>query len=301
MVKGLKGRKIGVLMGGLSAEREISLRTGEAVFKALKELGYRAVKIDVGRDVVSRIMEEAIDVAFIALHGRYGEDGTIQGLLEIMGIPYTGSGVAASAIAMNKVMAKRVFIAEGLPTPRFSILSTPEEVDIPYPFMIKPADQGSTIGVTKVEREEDLEEAMKEALSYSDTVYVEEFIQGQEVTFGIVDGRVFPAVEIRPRSSIYDYRAKYSKGMTEYLIPPAMDEDLLRRAREVALRAFEVIGCRGAVRVDMVVDGRGPWLLEVNTIPGMTETSLLPRAAMAGGIDFHSLVEMILLGARLGG
>lgn len=300
-MKGLKGRKIGVLMGGLSAEREISLRTGEAVFKALKELGYRAVKIDVGRDVVSRIMEEAIDVAFIALHGRYGEDGTIQGLLEIMGIPYTGSGVAASAIAMNKVMAKRVFIAEGLPTPRFSILSTPEEVDIPYPFMIKPADQGSTIGVTKVEREEDLEEAMKEALSYSDTVYVEEFIQGQEVTFGIVDGRVFPAVEIRPRSSIYDYRAKYSKGMTEYLIPPALDEDLLRRAREVALRAFEVIGCRGAVRVDMVVDGRGPWLLEVNTIPGMTETSLLPRAAMAGGIDFHSLVEMILLGARLGG
>ncbi len=300
-MKGLKGRKIGVLMGGLSAEREISLKTGEAVFKALKELGYRAVKIDVGRDVVSRIMEEAIDVAFIALHGRYGEDGTIQGLLEIMGIPYTGSGVAASAIAMNKVMAKRVFIAEGLPTPRFSILSTPEEVDIPYPFMIKPADQGSTIGVTKVEREEDLEEAMKEALSYSDTVYVEEFIQGQEVTFGIVDGRVFPAVEIRPRSSIYDYRAKYSKGMTEYLIPPAMDEDLLRRAREVALRAFEVIGCRGAVRVDMVVDGRGPWLLEVNTIPGMTETSLLPRAAMAGGIDFHSLVEMILLGARLGG
>ncbi len=300
-MKGLKGRKVGVLMGGLSTEREISLRTGEAVFRALKGLGYRVVKIDVDREIARRLVEEGIDVAFIALHGRYGEDGSIQGLLEIMGIPYTGSGVAASAVAMNKVMAKRVFIAEGLPTPRFSILSSPEEVDMPYPFMVKPADQGSTIGVRKVEREEELEEALREAMTYSDTVYVEEFIEGHEVTFGIVDGRVFPPIEIRTKSSIYDYRAKYTKGMTDYLLPPTVEGEALERAREAALKAYRAIGCRGAARVDMVIDGRGPWLLEVNTIPGMTETSLLPKAAMAEGVDFPSLVEMILLGARLGG
>lgn len=308
----VKQKKIGVLMGGMSAERAISLRTGEAVFKALKRLGYNPIKIDVDRAISKRLMEGKIDVAFIALHGRYGEDGCIQGLLEILGIPYTGSGVTASAIALNKVVTKRVFIAAGLPTPIFQVLNGPlpcpagfeqrwgKDIEMPYPVIVKPATEGSTIGVKKVESVEALWGAIEEAMKYSSAVLIEEFINGSEVTFGVLEGRVFTPIEIRPIQGLYDYKSKYTPGMTEYIIPAPIGKEVCQMAKAIVQRAYQTIGCRGAARVDMVINGRGLWILEINTIPGMTETSLLPKAASGEGMDFDRLVEEILLSARLG-
>lgn len=299
----LKKKRVGILMGGMSAERAISLKTGEAIFNALKRLGYNPFKIDVDRAISRRLMEEKIDVAFIALHGRYGEDGCIQGLLEILGIPYTGSGVTASAVALNKIMAKRVFLAAGLPTPNFQVLNSPlgaGYIEIPFPVIVKPATEGSSIGVKKVESVETLKNAIEEVMSYSSTVLIEEFINGSEVTFGVLEGKVFAPVEIRPRQGLYDYKSKYTPGMTEYIIPAPIEEEVYEGAKAIAEKAYQAVGCRGAARVDMIINGRGPWILEINTIPGMTETSLLPKAASVEGMDFDRLVEEMLLSARLG-
>ncbi|MCL6638346.1 MAG: D-alanine--D-alanine ligase [Firmicutes bacterium] len=303
--------KVGVLLGGRSAEREVSLRTGEAVYQALLAKGYQAVKIDVGFDVAERVKEENIGLAFIALHGKYGEDGTIQGLLEILDIPYTGPGVLASALAIDKVAAKKMFIYEGLPTPRFILVERRDaavtgmdaavlriENEIGLPAVIKAPTQGSTIGTSFVRRKEEIVPALELAFHYDEVALVEEMIEGREITASVLgneDPVALPLIEITSTTGVYDYEAKYTPGMSEHIIPPGIPEDRQELVREMAVRAYRALGCRGLSRVDFMVDRQGrPYVLEVNTIPGMTATSLFPDAARAAGIEFPDLVDRLV-------
>jgi D-alanine-D-alanine ligase len=301
-------KKIGVLMGGLSTEREISLLSGNAIFSAIKERGHNACSIDVGRDVSQRIIEEGINVAFIALHGRWGEDGTIQGMLEIMGIPYTGSSVLASALAMNKPMTKRILNFHKLPTPNFQVLNKAEitecklkrRIELKFSLVVKPVSEGSSVGVSIVKNEEGLADAVEEAGKYTDQIMVEEFIHGSEIAVGILNGCPLPVIEIVPKGGLYDYKSKYTKGMTDYILPARLSGEQLFKVQDIALKAYQAIGCHGVARVDMVLDLKGdPYILEINTIPGMTHTSLLPKAAGHAGLSFNMLVEEILKSARL--
>lgn len=302
-----KKKKIGVMMGGLSREREISMRTGKAILKALTEKGYHALPVDVGRDIAETLIKDPIEVAFIALHGRFGEDGTIQGMLELMRIPYTGSGVLASALALHKIMAKKCFFCEHLPTPTYEVFyrgdiekNSPKTTSLPLPVVVKPAREGSTIGVSIVRRPEDLVPALKEAGQYDEEILVEEFMKGSEITVGILEDIPLPIIEIVPKSGFYDYHSKYTKGETEYIIPARIPREKYLYAQEVSLRAFQALGCSGCARVDLMTDEEGnPFVIDVNTMPGMTETSLLPKAAQYAGISFEDLVERILLGASL--
>ncbi len=302
-----KNRKIGVLMGGLSREREISLKTGTAILKALLEKGYNAHAIDVGHDVAEVLIREKIECAFVALHGRFGEDGTIQGMLELMRIPYTGSGVLSSALAMHKILSKKVFLYERIPTPSYEIFyreaiegESKIKVTLPLPVVVKPAREGSTIGISIVQREEELLPAMKRAGECDEEILVEEFIKGREVTVGILGDIPLPVIEIAPRSGFYDYRSKYTKGETQYIIPARLPRERYLEAQEVSRRAYKALGCSGCVRVDVMTDEEGnPFVIDVNTMPGMTETSLVPQAARYAGIPFGDLAERILLGASL--
>ena len=297
-----RDKKIGVLMGGLSAEREISLRSGSACLKALVSRGYNAGAIDAGRDLPFRLREEGIEVAFIALHGRYGEDGTVQGLLEVMGIPYTGSGVLASAIAINKAVTKDVFISKGIRTPGFMPINRdkePGELKIKFPAVVKPAKEGSTIGITIVSDRDGLAPALDEAFRFDSLVIVEEFVKGREITVGVLDGNPLAIVEVRPKSGFYDFHSKYTPGMTEYICPAEISGDISKVCKEMAVSVYKAVGCSGASRVDIIIDEGGPQAIEINTIPGMTETSLLPKAAFCEGISFEDLVERILDGASL--
>jgi D-alanine-D-alanine ligase len=302
-----KKKKIGVMMGGLSREREISLRTGKAILRALTEKGYQALAIDVGQDIAETLIKEKIDIAFIALHGRFGEDGTIQGMLELMRIPYTGSGVLASALALHKIMAKKFFLCENIPTPTYEVFqreeiekNPPRTTSLPLPLVVKPAREGSTIGVSIVRKEEELVPALKEAGKYDEEILVEEFMKGKEITVGILEDIPLPIIEIAPKSGFYDYHSKYTKGETEYIIPARIPREKYLYAQEVSLKAFQVLGCSGCARVDLMTDEDGnPFVIDVNTMPGMTETSLLPKAAGYAGISFEDLVERILLGASL--
>jgi D-alanine-D-alanine ligase len=302
-----KKKKIGVMMGGLSREREISLRTGKAILRALTEKGYQALAIDVSRDIAESLIKEKIDIAFIALHGRFGEDGTIQGMLELMRIPYTGSGVLASALALHKIMAKKFFLCENIPTPTYEVFqreeiekNPPRTASLPLPLVVKPAREGSTIGVSIVRKEEELAPALKEAGKYDEEILVEEFMKGKEITVGILENIPLPIIEIAPKSGFYDYHSKYTKGETEYIIPARIPREKYLYAQEVSLKAFQVLGCSGCARVDLMTDEDGnPFVIDVNTMPGMTETSLLPKAAGYAGISFEDLVERILLGASL--
>jgi D-alanine-D-alanine ligase len=302
-----KKKKIGVMMGGLSREREISLRTGKAILRALTEKGYQALAIDVSRDIAESLIKEKIDIAFIALHGRFGEDGTIQGMLELMRIPYTGSGVLASALALHKIMAKKFFLCENIPTPTYEVFqreeiekNPPRTASLPLPLVVKPAREGSTIGVSIVRKEEELAPALKEAGKYDEEILVEEFMKGKEITVGILEDIPLPIIEIAPKSGFYDYHSKYTKGETEYIIPARIPREKYLYAQEVSLKAFQVLGCSGCARVDLMTDEDGnPFVIDVNTMPGMTETSLLPKAAGYAGISFEDLVERILLGASL--
>ncbi|MGA2463987.1 MAG: D-alanine--D-alanine ligase [Thermodesulfobacteriota bacterium] len=303
----LKKKKIGVLMGGLSREREISLKTGKAILKALTEKGYTACPIDVGQDIVETLIKKKIECAFIALHGRFGEDGTIQGMLELMRIPYTGSGVLASALALHKIMAKKIFLCEKIPTPSFEVFrrqeigkDPPKKISLPLPLVVKPAREGSTIGVSIARTEEELVLAFKEAGKYDEEILVEEFIKGKEITVGILEEIPLPVIEIVPKSGFYDYHSKYTKGETQYIIPARVPREKYLNAQEMSLKAFRVLGCSGCARVDLMTDENGdPFVIDVNTMPGMTETSLLPQAASYAGIAFEDLVERILLGASL--
>lgn len=296
--------KIGVLMGGISAEREVSLRSGTAVLGALKALGHYAVAIDAQADVCQSIAKEGISVAYLALHGGWGENGGIQGLLDVMGIPYTGSGVLASALAMDKIASKTVFKARGLPVPEFEIINSPEgakSVSLPFPVVVKPQSEGSSVGVSIVRDKSALMPALEAALLYGGSAVVEEFIQGKEIQIAILGGRAIGGVEVRPKAEFYSYEAKYTSGMTEYIIPPELDEKTYIRVSEVAVAAHRSLGCRGATRVDLIVGTGGPYVLEVNTIPGMTETSLLPKIAGHAGLSFPALVMEMLMDALEGG
>lgn len=302
--------RVAVLMGGSSAEREVSLKSGRAVCEALNARGYEVIPIDVGRDVAQQLTAAKVDVAFIALHGKYGEDGTIQGLLEILGIPYTGSGVLASAVAMDKITTKRLLLAESLPTPRFCVISRPLPGEEPWetyrhevlttvglPAVVKPATQGSTIGVTFVHTEDVLLPGLQEAFRYDDRVLVEEFISGPEVTAAVLGNRhprVLPLIEIVSETGVYDYYAKYTPGMSAHIIPPRLPAGLCEEISELALKVYRLLGCKGFARIDFLVGNGRPYVLEVNTIPGLTEVSLFPDAARAAGISLGELVEELL-------
>ena len=307
----LKTKTIGVLMGGLSGEREVSLRSGRNCLRALLANGYRAVEIDALQDVAKRMDAAGVEVAFLAVHGRYAEDGTIQGLLEVMGIPYTGSGVLASALGMNKVAAKKVVAASGLPTPDYHELGADESVAaaalrikerLGLPVMLKPVQEGSSLGVSKCKTVEQLETCLQEGRAQFGRMFAESFIPGTEITVGVIEREggllALPILELVPKNEFYDYEAKYTEGMTEFILPARLEPEVYARAQRTAVAVFEAIGCRGYSRVDMMVDREGvPWFVEVNTLPGMTELSDLPAQAREAGISYEELVETILLTA----
>lgn len=298
-------KKIGVLLGGLSAEREVSLKTGNASVGALQQLGYNVVAIDVKQNLPEQLQEAGVEVAFIALHGRFGEDGRVQGLLEMLQIPYTGSGVLTSSVAIDKVMTKQFLLYHELPTPEFDFMRPGDSsVDLlqrckSLPLVVKPSREGSTIGITIARSHEDLRGGIDLAADLDGTVLIEDFIDGVELTVSVVNGEVLPIIQIVPKSGFYDYQAKYTSGDTEYILPAPIDTKKYQLVQQAALKACRVLGCRGAARVDFMFRKGEFFCIEVNTIPGMTETSLLPKAAEAAGINFKQLAEMILLDADL--
>jgi D-alanine-D-alanine ligase len=295
-----KNKKIGVLLGGLSKERDVSLRSGAAVAKALRARGYSVAEIDAVRDLPEKLKAAGIERAFIALHGRYGEDGAVQGLLEIMGIPYTGSGPLASAICMDKELTKKVLVSEmgdDLMTPVWKVIRRGDAFapNLPLPVVVKPNREGSTIGISIVRAEREFAPAVTQALALDETVLVEEFVTGPEVTVSVVNGRALPIVEIVPKSGFYDYASKYTKGATDYIVPARIPESIRDRLQAVSERIWKIMKLDGFARVDFV----GDYFLEVNTVPGLTETSLVPKAAAAAGMSFEDLCEEVLKGASL--
>jgi D-alanine-D-alanine ligase len=301
----LKNKKIAVLMGGFSAEREISLKTGNAVLKALLESGCDAVAIDVDRELPEKLRSVEAEVAFICLHGRYGEDGTVQGMLEMMHIPYTGSGVMSSSMVMDKVVTKQLLLYHEISTPGFMIYRAGDDLDEVlkrcrhFPLIVKPAREGSTIGISIVHDRAQLEEGLAKALEHDDLILIEDFIQGDEVTVSVLNNEALPIIKIVPKSGFYDFESKYTPGQTEYLLPAPLEAVLYNRLQEVSLAACKALSCRGAARVDFMVREREFFCLEINTIPGMTETSLLPKAASEAGVSFKELVLEILADAGL--
>jgi len=297
-----KGKRVGVLMGGSSHEREISLETGEAVLAALTRKGYDAVAVDPVGDPIASLHTAGIEVAFICLHGRFGEDGRVQGCLELMGIPYTGSGVQASAVAMDKVLTKRIWETHHIPTPDHWVVSGAGELaalvrHLGEPVVVKPVYEGSSFGVEIVRTPEESEAALERARSFGSRCFVERFVGGRELTCGLLSGDPLPLVEIRTPGGLYDFDAKYRGEATEYLCPAPVEPALRREIQRTCARAAAAIGCRGGVRVDVLMDvAENYYLLEVNTIPGMTSHSLLPKAAAAMSIDFDDLVELLLDG-----
>jgi D-alanine-D-alanine ligase len=295
-------RRIGVVMGGLSAEREVSLGTGAGVLAALLEKGHDAVEIDWkdGTSLAHLLEDAGVGVVWNALHGTFGEDGAVQGLCACMGLPCTGSGILASALAMDKVMSKRIFEHNGVPTPRWQLLHPGrDDITIPFPIVIKPSSEGSSVGVSIVESADELAPAIALARRYHGPVIVEEYIAGTEVFVGILDGAVLGSVEVRPATKFYDYEAKYKRTDTTYLIPPSLAPDVLARCEAHALAAYDALGCSGHARPDLRIDTAGhPFVLEVNTLPGMTKTSLLPKIAKSIGMDYATLCERILASAR---
>jgi D-alanine-D-alanine ligase len=301
-------RRVGVLMGGPNAEREVSLRTGDGIATALESRGHDVVRLVWDAQGPAELVQgSGVDVVFVALHGRGGEDGCVQGMLELMGIPYTGSGVLASALSMDKLKAKEMFRLHNVPTPPYYVagradLDDLEEVhgSFGFPAIVKPRREGSSVGLAKATTMGDLASAIDRALAFDDQVLVERFVKATEVHVGILDGRILGAVEVVPHEGLFDYRAKYTAGMTDYFIPPRLAATRLRGVMNLAERAARALGCTGACRVDLLVtEGENEYVLEANTLPGMTPTSLLPKIAAAAGMDYAALCEAILDGARL--
>lgn len=302
-------KRIAVLMGGRSSERDISLKTGGAILHALQGSGYSAVALDADSGIAESLKANGVDVAFIALHGAFGEDGTVQGLLELLGIAYTGSGVLASAVSINKVITKKMLAYHGLPTPAFQVVFAEkgdvehavESITLPLPFVVKPSEEGSTIGISVVRDPEHIGPAVSLAAQYDPEILVEEFVKGRELTASVLNGEPLPLVEIVAKDGFYDFEAKYhSQGTTRYVVAPGIGEEHTLLIQKLAGETYAALGCSGAARVDFFLTEEGrPFILEINTIPGMTETSLLPKAAGHAGIDFVSLVERILWTARL--
>lgn len=293
---------IGVIMGGHSFERDVSLRTGQAVHAALLRRGYRATCLDADTSLAFRLQGHNVTLAFLALHGRGGEDGTVQGLLEMMGIPYTGSGVRASAMGMDKPVTKTLVRRHGVSVaPGVVIRRTDHPImpkHLPLPLIVKPAQGGSTLGASVVRQPWQWTRALKRAFEYDHEVLVEAFIEGREIAVSVLDGEALPPLEILSPGGFYDYAAKYEKADTRYLCPAPLPERRHRRVRELAVRAYHVLGCVGAARVDFRLTTRErPVFLEINTTPGMTKRSLLPMSAAQAGIDYDSLTERILQSA----
>ncbi len=309
-------KRIGVLMGGLSAERDVSIRSGLAIYQSLEELGYNAVLVDVGKDIMAVLKKEKVKLAFLALHGGTGENGAIQGLLEVLGIPFTGSGILASALAMDKEVSKKIFSFHGLPVAPYMVIKKGKKTkksrtekkesdksgvfqfpDYPMPsfdlpWVVKPAAEGSSIGVSIIKEAEDLHSCMEKTFSHGRRLIIEKFIDGKEVHIGVLGDKVLGGVEVRPSLEFYNYEAKYTSGMTEYIMPPEIDEETSGIVESMALKAHHALQCSGATRVDfMIGEENSPYILEVNTLPGMTATSLLPKIAKSAGLSFKDLIE----------
>ncbi len=306
-----KSIKIGVLSGGISSERDISLMTGKNIYDSLIRSGYNAIFVDMKKNFYEKL--KGLDLAFMAIHGRYGEDGTVQGLLELMKIPYTGSGILASAIAIDKILSKKILIHEGINTPGyiaidFNSTRDPKKISsiirekLEYPVVLKPNNEGSTIGVNIVKKDSQLEFAINDVTKYDRKMLVEEYIEGKDLTVSVigVEPVALPIVEMRPKSGFYDYKSKYTKGMTEYIVPAVIDENIAKNISDTALKCHRVLECCGISRVDFRLDDNDKaYVFEINTMPGMTATSLVPMAAKAVGIDFDLLIEIILDSASL--
>jgi D-alanine-D-alanine ligase len=304
--------RVAVLKGGSSLEREVSLRSAARVEDALGELGHEVIGIDVGQDLVSRLRDQRPDVVFIALHGPGGEDGTVQELLEILDLPYTGPGVAACALCMDKVAAKHEMRGTDIPTPDWAAFNatafrelgaadTLEEIEarLGFPLVVKPASQGSSLGVEFAAAREEVPQALLAAFSYDDRVLLERYVKGRELAVSALGGEALPIVEAIPREEdFFNFEARYEIGRTDYVCPAELADDETRRVQELATRTYETLGCSGFARVDLMLGEDGAQVLEVNAIPGLTDTSLFPMAAEAAGIEFTQLVERILASAR---
>ncbi|MFN2615783.1 MAG: D-alanine--D-alanine ligase [Thermoleophilaceae bacterium] len=301
--------RVAVLKGGRSLERQVSLRSGARVQDALERLGHEVVAIDAGLDLIRRLRESRPDVAFIAMHGRDGEDGTVQELLEILGLPYTGSGVLACVRSMDKVLTKHLLVDAGLPTPEFFAFNETAfrelgaaealgemEERLDFPIVVKPSSQGSALGIKFARTADDVPAALVAAFSYDSKVLLERHVEGRDLAVSILDGQALPVVEAVPQTEdFYDFESRYEFGRTAFVCPAELPEDAGARAQELALRSYELLGCDGFARVDLMLDGDGGLhVLEANPIPGLTETSLLPQAAEAAGIGFDELVGRIL-------
>ena len=306
----LYSRKIAVLLGGRSRERAVSLRSGRKILASLKKQGFRAFPFDLDKKFFRAVLDGKIDLVFIALHGTPGEDGTVQGFLEIAGIPYTGCGVLASALAMDKVATKKILLAEGLPTQDFFEFDNYRPLRIQLkemftrldlPLVVKPVTEGSSIGVTIVKDLAKLKKVLKATMAEFGRVFAEKYIQGREVTVGVIGSgravKVLPVLELLPKADFYNYQAKYTQGGTELVVPAKFSLRLTRKIQMVALRTFRALGADGVSRIDIIVKGEHLYVHDVNTIPGMTDLSDLPAAAAAAGISYDQLVLEILLSA----
>ncbi len=308
IVRRLRKRRIGVLMGGWSSEREVSLLSGQRVLKSLKEQGYKAIEIDINRNFADQIKRARIDIAFIALHGRPGEDGSIQGFLDLQGVPYTGSGVTASAVGMDKLITKMLFKQAGIPTPDFVMVDGEDRLEpllakaekrFGYPMIVKPRAEGSSVGIELLPgRRGAADRCYRVQRGFGDFL-LEPFVQGMIATVGILGNDALPVLELVPKRQLfYDYEAKYTRGETEFVIPARLEKRTLKRVGDLAMKAHRLIGCRGFSRVDLVIKkGRYPYFLEVNTIPGLTDMSDLPAEAEQVGISYDDLAFRILADA----
>lgn len=305
----MKKEKVLVLMGGTSEERQVSLRSGKAVFRGLEDNGYEVAGLDFNPESLQEIQNVQPDVVFIALHGKKGEDGTVQGLLETMGIPYTGSGVASSAICMDKGLSKKLFQYEGIPTADFIMISKEsfdnsesflEELEnkLALPVVIKATNQGSSIGTYIARQRNDIIKMIEAAFEFNDEVIVEKFIDGIELTAAVLGNEehlVLPLIEISSENEFYDFESKYTPGMCNHIIPARIEHEAMERVKIISEKTYKAMGCKGFARVDLIIDKKGnPFVLEVNTVPGMTEMSLVPDAAAAAGISFNELLDKIV-------
>ena len=304
----MKHKKIAVLMGGWSHEREVSFRSGKRVLESLKRQGYNTIGLDASDDFIQRLKDEKVDLAYIMLHGRGGEDGIVQAALELAGVPYTGSKVLASALAMHKITSKRIWQTFGIPTPKYQTINADlnlraecEKIkeNLSWPVVVKPTSEGSSLGVTIVKKKEDLEGVVEETIKKFGETFAEEFIAGKEVTVGILGKKqntaALPVLELLPRGEFYDFHAKYTEGETEFILPARLEASLYKKTQEMALAAHKALGCHGWSRVDIIVSGdKIPFVHELNSIPGMTERSDLPAEAEQAGISFDELVVKIL-------
>jgi len=309
----LAGKKIGILCGGQSEEREVSLKSGQAIYKALKDEGLDVVKMDVDQAVLKKLERKKIDVAVLALHGGWGEDGTIQAVCKLMGIPFTGPDVLGSALALNKVMAKKIFKSEGIPTLPWKVISQDETTKGGYldkltqklgdefglPVVLKSALQGSSVGLKVVKEKTNLKSSIKESMKYGKCLLVEKYLRGTEVTVGILgqghDLEPLPVVEIVPKRGVYDFKSKYTPGQTQYIVPARLPKKLYEKTQLLALQAFKALNLDIVARIDMLIEeDRNLYVLEANTNPGMTATSLLPKAALAAGYEFPELLRRII-------